>query len=255
MHVRGRHRLRPLFLSAAALLVLTGCGGSSSTDTGAAASAGASTPATASTAPTTPSVTATASASATASIPAPTTPATAEAAPQDMQSLLLTLDDLGSGWSEMDVNSNGSGGPNTAANICGKASGSIDFTADASATGKVGFRSQQQHFIVQRVSQFSGEAAAQVLDELQAAGSACSQWTDSDGNTYTVEPLDGLPDLGDQMVALRASTKQQGMTLTIDVVGWRHGNIDDGVAYFSFNAQADNQQLTSILQAADAKFG
>ncbi len=255
MHPRGRHRLRPLFLSAAALLVLTGCGGSSSTGSSTASTAATTSSAATSASSTPPATTEPAASASPEPLPSPTSAQTAEAAPQDMQSLLLTHDDLGSGWTEMDVNSNGSGGPNTAANICGKASGSIDFTADASASGKVGFRSQQQHFIVQRVSQFSGDAAAQVLDELKAAGSACSQWTDSDGNTYTVEPLDGLPDLGDQMVALRASTNQQGMTLTIDVVGWRHGNIDDGVAYFSFNAQADNQELVSILQAADAKFG
>ena len=172
---------------------------------------------------------------------------------EDVSQLLLTVPDLPDGWEETDVASEEEDGPNQASTICGAAEGDLDWTEQADATGKVGFSGGQGLVLVQQVSRLGVDGATTALDEFAAAGDSCEQWTE-DGTTFTVEPLRGLPELGDQMVALRATSQGRGPSFTIDMVGWRHGGIADGIAYFDFGGQGNREELVAILEAADAKF-
>ena len=238
-------RLRlPALLLATALLA-AGCGdGTDVSDTAATSpSAGtedAGTP------------TATASATATATASETTSAPMAEAA--SMDELLLTVPDLPDGWSDMDVASAEEDGPNAASNLCGKATGNLDWTTDAEATAKAGFSAGQGTVLIQQVSRLGADAAQAALDEFASAAAACDQWQE-EGTTFTVQQLDGVPSLGDQMVAVRASAEVSGMTMTIDMVGWRHGDVDDGIVLFHFGGEASTDELVTILEAADAKFG
>jgi hypothetical protein len=223
---------------AAAAVLVTACGGS----TVAAPS---------------PSTSPTSQASPDATSPAATTPSPTGsdtvAAVEDLDTLLLTVPDLPTGWDTMDVASAEEDGANTASNICGAATGNIDWTENASATGKVAFSAGQGRVIVQQVSMLGESQAAAALDEFAAAGASCEQWTEQ-GVTFTAEPVTGLPDLGDQMVALRGAS-QGSPSFTIDMVAWRHGGITDGIAYFDVGGSGGTEELTAIVEAADAKFG
>lgn len=165
--------------------------------------------------------------------------------------MLLTVPDMPPGWSRMDVASAQADGPNTAMNICGEPGGGIDWTENAEATGKVAFSAGRVR-LVQQVSRLGTSGARTALAELAAAAQSCEHYTRR-GVTVTITELTGLPEVGDQMVALRA--KIQGpVGLTIDMVAWRHGPIADGIAYFDFGGNGSKKELIAILKAADAKF-
>ena len=237
-------RLRLPALVLACSLLVAGCGGGTDTAGTAATSPSAGTE-------DAPSATASTTATATATASATTSEPMAE--PASLDDLLLTVPDLPDGWETMDVASAEEDGPNAASNICGKATGNLDWTTDAGATAKAGFSAGQGTVLVQQVSRLDGDTAQAALDEFAAAAAACDQWQEEDV-TFDVQPLD-VPSLGEQMVAVRASAEMQGMSLTIDMVGWRHGDIDDGVVLFRFGGGADTDELVTILEAADAKFG
>ena len=240
-------RLRlPALLLAAALLA-AGCGDGAGTSDTAATSPSAGTEDAG-----TPTATAEASATATASASETTSAPTAE--PASMDELLLTVPDLPDGWSDMDVTSAEEDGPNAASNLCGKATGNLDWTTDAEATAKAGFSAGQGTVLIQQVSRLGADAAQAALDEFASAAAACDQWQE-EGTTFTVRSSTGCRRSGSRWSPCGPRRRRPGMAMTIDMVAWRHGDIDDGIVLFHFGGEASTDELVTILEAADAKFG
>jgi hypothetical protein len=177
---------------------------------------------------------------------------TDEAPPVELESMVLTLDDMPSGWTTAPELLSDDGAPGTT--FCGIDEAEIDVPDDAGASVDAAFKqSDFGPFVFHTVGRLgdAGEATA-ALDRMLDAASQCSEWTETDDQgvetTWSITPL-SFDNVGDDTIAFRLSSDAEGMPVTVDLVMWNRGPALSVVGLFGIGG-TDADLLTDLVGIA-----
>jgi len=178
-----------------------------------------------------------------------------EAPPADLESMVLTLDDMPSGWTtapEMLSDDEATG-----TTFCGIDEAEIDVPDEAGASVDAAFKqSDFGPFVFHTVGRVgdAGEATA-ALDRMLNAASQCSEWTETDDQgvetTWSITPL-SFDNVGDDTIAFRLSSETEGMPVTVDMVMWNRGPVLSVVGLFGIGG-TDADLLTELVGIATGR--
>lgn len=180
--------------------------------------------------------------------PSPTTAAQARSA-ADLQRVLLTLDDMPTGFT-IDTPSSGTG-----SQPCGK---STELRARAAQTVEADFtKGGLGPFISETLGTYKSGEAKDAFDGARKLFEDCRTWTepDKDGKTteYKIAPL-SFPKLGDQTYAIRMDIKGGGFVGQADLVFVRRGDtillIGNGIGGLGL-ATVDSTLTEQMARKAD----
>lgn len=175
----------------------------------------------------------------------------------DPQAVLLTLEDMPSGWRE-GAPVGGEGFPARASDgtskveMCGKeplegwdvvAEGSAKFSAE-----------KKGPFVVHTVRAYDEGQARKALAAFAEARDSCEEWTDdhSPAVRYRHYRFD-FPEYGQEMVAVRLQEMGQQLTFTRNLVVWRRGDVLSTLMLATVPGPPNDGLFESMVETADAR--
>lgn len=193
--------------------------------------------------------------------PSPTEATSGSAEPEgdaaELEAIVLTLDDMPSGWttdpeiaSDDDDSAGGLG-------LCGVEDADLDVDDTDGESVDAGFKqSDFGPFVLNSVASLpSSEQAAEALDSFLDAASQCSEWTETDEEgvetTYSISPL-SFDNVGDDTIAFRISADAEGFPLTIDMVTWHDGPLASIVALVGLGG-TEPEILTDLVETVASR--
>lgn len=186
-----------------------------------------------------------------------TSPEEEPAASGDLDDLVLTLDDMPSGWTTAPELSEGddddTAGSDTS--FCGVDDAELDIDDEATRSAEAAFKeSDFGPFVLHAIGEVPDPAVAeQALDTMLDAASQCEEWTETDDEgaeiTYSISPL-SFDNVGDDTIAFRMSADTEMMPLTIDMVMWKQGSYLSLVSVFGVGGGSDADLLTELVEEA-----
>lgn len=175
-----------------------------------------------------------------------------DAEPADAEAVLLTVEDMPTGWST-DPSDDGDDGPDDGANLCDQ--DPVDEFEPASEATANFAAGNMGPFLEHIVAVFDDGQAEQALDMMLDALESCDEWTEDteDGTTtYRPSPL-SFPTFGDQTVAVRIDVESEMVNGTADMIAWRRGDALSVVIASAIFEAPDAEQIEKIVATADER--
>lgn len=168
----------------------------------------------------------------------------------DLQAGLLELDDMPPGWTQMPTDEDEEESGST---LCEQEPldeiEAIDRVSTQFSAGDLG------PFLDHTVALYDDGEAAEAMEAFLATLNDCDEWTEEteDGLvTYRPTPL-SFPSLGDETVATRLTVEGELITMTIDMITWRRGDVLSLLlASEAFDAP-DGAQTAALAETADER--
>jgi hypothetical protein len=177
-----------------------------------------------------------------------------EAADLDAEAVLLALDDMPTGWTQQREESDAEVDDASEANLCDAESISEDASVidDASRQFTAG---DLGPILDHAVATFEDGQAEQVFDDFRRAFDGCTEWTGDTGEgpmTFRPSPL-SFPSFGDETVAMRIAAENDMVDVTLDMVGWRRGDVISLIAVLEVFGSPDAEQTEAFVTVADQR--
>ena len=169
-----------------------------------------------------------------------TTPPPLSDEARDLDSLLLTLDDMPAGWTMSPIGDLGGDSIVCDAPSITDVFGEFPEAEVRFEAGELG------PLIHESISQFTDKIAEEVLAHLRD-NADCGEWVDDD-TTWQISGM-SFPDLGDECLAYRMTTESDGFTILIDAVFVRAGDLILYVAHLGVN-QVDSDLTVEMVEKA-----
>ncbi|MGJ9372553.1 hypothetical protein [Nesterenkonia sp. CF4.4] len=169
----------------------------------------------------------------------------------DVESALLTLEDMPTGWTE--ESDDASSDTDDDAALCDvELIGDAEAVDDASAEFSAGdFGPLLSH----TVAVFDDDEAEQALEAFTEALSNCNEWTEEseDGPlTFRPAPL-SFPSFGDDTLAIRFNVASEMVDMTMDMIAWRQANTINLIAVAEVFGTPDAEQTEEFVTVADER--
>lgn len=178
---------------------------------------------------------------------------TPEAEPEpedfDVETALLTLDDMPSGWTQ-DSSDTPSDADDDAA-LCG-----VELLEDAEAVEEAGAdfsAGDLGPLLSHTVAVFEDDDAERGLEEFAKALENCSEWTEDteDGPlTFRPAPL-SFSSFGDETLAIRFDVGSEMVDMTMDMITWRQANTLNVILIIEVFGTPDGEQTEEFVTVAD----
>lgn len=168
----------------------------------------------------------------------------------DLEAALLDLDDMPPGWTQVPSEEDEDESETT---LCEQQP--LDEIEAVDRASTQFSASDLGPFLDHTVALYENGEAAEAMESFLTTLDDCDEWTEETEEglvTYRPTPL-SFPSLGDETVATRLSVESDLVTVTIDMVTWRRGDLLSLLLASEVFDAPDGEQTAAIAETADER--